>query len=287
MALKNQFLKLKDNWLLILVVVVILGAFSFTGGGSNLLKSVSYGADMGIAESVAYARGVPSPGYDSFAPEVEERKITKTASLTTEIERGEYDDAEAKLKAIVTSSDSYLLSDSVSRHGEGWKQYRTGYYSFKVETDKYGAVLTQLKEIGEVQSFNENANDITGTYTDTETQLALEKERLERYQEMYAEATDVEDKINLNDRIFNQERTIKYYEDYLENLDKRVDYSTVSVSLREEASGYANVAFVKFSELVNKLVNSINSLFKLLFYVVPWAVVIWIIWLISKPFRKK
>ena len=66
-----------------------------------------------------------------------------------------------------------------------------------------------MKEIGEVTSFSENADDITEQFVDLETELVAEKERLARYKQMLSEATLVEDKIQLSDRIFNQERTIK------------------------------------------------------------------------------
>ena len=52
---------------------------------------------------------------------------------------------------------------------------------------------------------------------------------------MLTEATAVSDKIELSDRIFNQERTIKYFEDQLKNAGTRVEYSTLYVTLTEKA----------------------------------------------------
>ncbi|MBU0471421.1 MAG: DUF4349 domain-containing protein [Nanoarchaeota archaeon] len=294
MALKDQFFKLKDNWLVILLVVVVLGASSLFGGGSGgLMKSANYALSnydsMAVSESAYYDGGrsyMPSPQQD-FAPDVEERKITKTASLSTEVERGSFFDSDAKAKAIIKSSDSYLLNQNSNLYGTGLNSYRSGYYSIKVETDKYDSVLIQLKEIGEVKSFNENALDITGSYTSVELELAVERERLKRYESMFDEAKEISDKIELNDRIFNQERTIKYLEDSLTNLDRKVDYSTISFTINEKRSGYANVVFVKFADLVKSFVNSVNSLFKLIFVLFPWAVAAFLLWLISKLFKRK
>ena len=86
--------------------------------------------------------------------------------------------------------------------------------------------------------------------------------------------------------IFDQERTIKYLEDSLKNIDKQVDYSTIYVTLNEKQSEYANIVFVKFSELVKRFVGSINSLLTLIFVVVPYAVAVAILWVAVRVFRK-
>jgi hypothetical protein len=175
----------------------------------------------------------------------------------------------------------------VNRYGTELFSYHIGYYSIKVETSKYDAVVTQLKDIGKVESFSENVVDVTGTHTDLKVQLATEKERLKRYQEMYNEAEDVEDKIMLSDRIFNQERTIKWIEQRIENIEKDVSYSTISVTIKEKQSGYANIALVKFSALVKAFVNSVNSLLSFVFAILPWAVGVAILWFGYKKLAKK
>ncbi|MBR9691057.1 DUF4349 domain-containing protein [Candidatus Woesearchaeota archaeon] len=282
MALKKQLLKLKDNWLLILLFLILLFAVSgssflltpFTSTASKMLAG-GFAADeameMGIASRSSY---YPSPVYGNgdFAPEVEVRKIIKTSSLSTEVKRGEFKQNEDKLKNIVVSSDSFILNENVNLYGKGSKAYYRGSYHLKVDTDKYDSVVTQLKEIGEVTSFNENSNDVTGQYVSLEDQLKLEKDRLKRYQDILDDAERIEDKINLNNYIFNQERTIKYIEDRINNLDKRVEYTTISFSMSEKQSEYVNVAVVKFSALIKNLVGSFNLLLKAVFWLFPWLI---------------
>jgi hypothetical protein len=98
---------------------------------------------------------------------------------------------------------------------------------------------------------------------------------------MYNSAEKISDKIELNDRIFNQERTIKYLEDSLKNMDQRVDYSTINLNISEKYS-YSNIALVKLSDLVRSFVNSVNALLKFLFVIIPFAIVGWIIYLVSR-----
>lgn len=304
MTLKKQIDTLKNNWLIVAIIVVLLGVFMYAPSSNIGEMGKAYTnqyADYGFAEPEAmaydsYYAGSARSGiaYDlyysyssDFAPEVEERMLKKTATVSTEIERGGFDKAASELKGIVTASEAFILYENVNNQGpEGFK-YKVGRYNIKVETSKYDAVVSQLKAIGEVQSFNENANDVTGTYTNLQTELDAEKTRMQRYQQMFEEAKEVGDKIELSDRIFNQERTIKYLEERIANLGNEVSYSTISVTISEEQSKYVGIAVVKLSELARTFVDSLNSLLSFIVGIVPWAVAVGIIWWIVKAVRKK
>ena len=292
MTIKSQLSKIKENWLLLVIVLIVLAFLNFGSLGSfGNLSSLAGGTQFErmVAQDATYSKGygiIPPPSYGDFAPDVTDRKITKSSSMTSEVETGSFKDAESMLKSIIKSTNSYLLNENVNKYDSGWKSYYTGTYQIKVDSRKYNDVLTQLKSLGEVKSFSENTEDITASYKNLEIELAAEKQRLSRYQKMYEEATLTADKIQLNDRIFDQERTIKYLEDSLKNIDKQVDYSTIYVTLNEKQSEYANIVFVKFSELVRRLVASINSLLALIFVVAPYAAAAMILWVIVKVFRK-
>ena len=121
-------------------------------------------------------------------------------------------------------------------------------------------------------SFSESQQDITGSYQNINIEIKTEKSRLTRYNKLYDETQDAEQRVLLIDRIFNQERRIKYLEDSLKNLDKRIDYSTIYFNINEERSDYANIVFVKIGDLAKTFVNNLNSVLKLIFGIVPWAV---------------
>ncbi|MEK6828475.1 MAG: hypothetical protein AABX78_03930, partial [Nanoarchaeota archaeon] len=79
---------------------------------------------MAVSESAPYRGGydiVPSP--QDFAPDVKDRKITKTSSMTIEVEQGRFKDAESKLKSAISSTGSYLLNENVNKHDSDWKSY--------------------------------------------------------------------------------------------------------------------------------------------------------------------
>ena len=286
MTIKKQLIKVKENWLLILIILLLLIAVS--GLNINLFSTGILSQDkLSLDSSAAMERGFFPPIYSGgFAPEVQERVIIKTAQLSTEVERGEFQQAESKLKEIVELSNSFILNQNVNKQGTERELYFSGNYELKVEISKYNSVVSQLKEIGEVKSFSENELDVTGTHTDLTTQLESEKERLQRFKTMFDETQDINDKIELTDRIFNQERTIKFIEDSLKNINQDVQYSTIHVNIVEKQSEYKDVLFIKISDIARSFVNSFNNLIKLLIILIPWIILALVIYFVYDRFRR-
>src|SRR3989344_2452930 len=179
-------------------------------GGSGSYEGASYAPAPSDVPSFSKASTLIKPlptsaESDVSAPEVKDQMIAKTASMETKVKRGTFLGEEARLKAIVKSSDATMLWQNVETYGEDIAQYSAGRYQIKIDSKKYDAIVSQLKGIGKIESFTENAEDVTKTYADVNIQLENEKKRLERYEQMYTEATLTEDKIDISDRIFNQE----------------------------------------------------------------------------------
>ncbi|HLC90891.1 MAG TPA: DUF4349 domain-containing protein [Candidatus Nanoarchaeia archaeon] len=297
MTFNDQLKRLKENWLFLLLFLVVVlflsagnllsGMFGSSYSGDSGAYAKSYGGyanEIMAADSLSY--GMPIYGDQGFAPEVTDRKLTKTSSLSTEVKRGSFPEADEKLKGIVSSTGSFILNENVNSYGVD-DTYMVGYYEIKVDSKKYDAVILQLKSLGKVQSFNENTQDITGYYKDLNTDLEAERSRLLRFKEMLDKAETVEQQIQLADRIFDIERTISYYEESLKAADNRVDYSTVSLTIQEKQSDYADVVVVKLSQLTRTIVESFNALVSLLFLILPWAVVAVVVWFVVKKVRSR
>ncbi|RJQ19760.1 DUF4349 domain-containing protein [Candidatus Woesearchaeota archaeon] len=283
MSLKKQWQTVKDNWLIVSAVVLFLLLTNFSGISS--ISSVAQEAMGGYAGMDMARSGMPYPVPGNFYPEVEERKKTVFASLRTEVETGLFAEGERRAKLAFSDAGALLVSESVNVYETGRKEYRRGSYQVKVPVDGYAGLVLALKGIGEVKSFSENVQDITEQYVDAQANLDAEKARLARYQAMFKEATRTEDKITLSDRIFEQERTIRYLEDAVKNVNKQVQYSSLSFELEEKRPKYAEIVFVRFSQLVKNLVDNVNAVLTLLFSLVPWAFVALIgfgVWKLAK-----
>ena len=281
---KQQIQKLKENWLLLLVVILILAIFNFNSisTGFSLKSSESF-----IAQDAVYGRGfIPYPSQD-FAPNVEERKLTKDANLGLEIKRGTFQESQNEAKSIITKNNALLLNENSQKIDTDKRSYFQGNYQIKVPIASYQKIIDDLKSLGEITSFSENTQDITGEYLNLQDELKVETQRLERYRQLFSQSSSISDQITLEDRIFDQERRIAYLEEMLTNSDKRVEYSTIYLTLTEAQSEYVNAVFIKFSELVTGFVNSINNLFYFVFAVIPYVLGIGIIILVVRYFKRR
>jgi len=283
MGIKDQVNKLKENWLLLVIALVVLVVA--LGGGSLFQGDyVSY-AEPSFADR---SFGIESAGLEAAPPAITERKIITTTSMSNEVEAGQFQEAAAQVKSIITASDSILVNEKVTKFETAKKSfYSTGRYQIKVDVTKYDSVVEQLKNVGELQSFNENKQDVTERVEDAEIELQVAKDRLARYESLYRTAKEVEDQIQLTDLIFEQERRIQYMEDALKNVGKRIDYATIHVTLKEEKSDFADVKFIDFTVLLTGLADSFNALLAFLFVIAPWALLIWLIRVIWKKAKKK
>ena len=285
MSFKNQLNKLKENWLIMFLVILAIG-FIFAGsilvnvnGGS---RNAGYGAYQMDSLSNDYKMAsdyMPNSTYNNdFAPDVTERKVTKNATLSLEIPYKHFTEINSKVIDIVNSTDSYLITNNVyTTKIKNIKEVYSGSYSIKVESSKLDYVLGQLKDLGTIVYFNENAFDVTGKYTNLNIEIETQKNKLKTYQQMLdSEKTNVSEKLDITDRIYNLERNIKYLQDSINNIDQKIEYSTINLNISEH-SNYLTIVFVKFSQLVKLLVESVNSLFKIIFALLPWAVAFFII----------
>ena len=102
---------------------------------------------------------------------------------------------------------------------------------------------------------------------------------------MLDEANNINDKIQLTNLIFDQERTVKYLEDSLSNINQDVQYSTIQMTITEKQSEYKDILFIKTSEIVKSFVNSLNNLIRIIFVLIPWIAIIGLIYFIFKRYN--
>jgi len=288
LTISNQVKTLKEIWLIIIGLIVIVlvlngGLDGFNDYGfSDGLKSIS--SDYDIGGEI----GVVSQRYyeDGFAPESFERKVTKTASSSVEVKRGEFKSSSDSLKDYILDAEGILISENVNSIGEGMNKRMTSYYSVRVSEDKYESFILDVKSLGEVESFNENVEDIIGDYIDLSYRIEFEKNRLEKYEGLFDEADSIGEKLSLTDRIFQQERTIKYLEDALDRKDLKIEYVSVNINLNEKSSGFVGVSIVTFSRIVKSFVDSFNQLVLLVVWIIPWVLLIFLGKIVWKFFKR-
>ena len=157
------------------------------------------------------------------------------------IETTEFDKALAALDARVKEVGGFIESSDVS----GRTQYREdgttalvdryAYYTVRVPCARFDEFMRRSGEIGNVLNSNTSAQNITSQFTDTEARRDSLRVQEERLLAMMEKTDDMESLIALESRLSEVRYEIESLERQLIDWQNRVDYSAVTVELREVA----------------------------------------------------
>jgi len=175
--------------------------------------------------AVDYDGSLLQPGVD--------RKIIFSGYLSIQTTSFEQDYQQV-LDALIEFG-GYVENESTSgKKPVAWNDPgRTANLTLRVPSRSFDAFLNKLKGFGETLSVERHGQDISLQYFDTETRLKTLRTREARLLDLLEEAKGLEDIINLERELANVAYDIQMHETNLRNYDSLIDYSTVSISIRE------------------------------------------------------
>ena len=155
-------------------------------------------------------------------------KMVYTASIQAETQ--DYDACTAALEELVDRLGGYLEYASSDSRGDG---SRSASYTVRVPAKEFRGFLKTVGEISHVTSQDQNAENISERYYDTESRLETQKTKMERLQTLLSKAENMEDIIDLENAISETEYQIEQLTGSLRHYDSLVDFATIDVRLRE------------------------------------------------------
>jgi len=189
----------------------------------DMAEEEVYWSDNGAIEKEKAAAGEPGE-----VPATQSAKMVYTANY--EMETVEYDKSVEALTSLVESMGGYFENRSLNNYGNG---YRYGNFTIRVPAEKYSAFCAAAGEQFHVNYFNENADNISESYYDTQSRLETAQIKLERLQTLLKQASSMDDIITIENAISDVEYTIESLSGTLKHYDSLVDYATVYIGLSE------------------------------------------------------
>lgn len=186
-----------------------------------------YGWSGEESDSVSPEAPSAAPTTGTTSGEMVLDKIIYTADLTLETQ--EFDKISGELSALVASYGGYFENRQINQGGS----YRSLYCVIRIPADRYAEFLAQAGEVAHMTACNERSTNVSEAYYDLESRLATQRIKLERLQELLAQAKDVYDITTILSEISNTEWQIENYTRQLRGYDNQIAYSTVNLSLRE------------------------------------------------------
>ncbi len=222
-----------------LVLVLAVGLLS--GCGSKSAASMTEETAVAEAPAESYSMDAAADygtGNGSMMPAAEGSGETSSAvqgskriyTATLQLETTGFDEAVSALTELVDGSGGWVSSSSVSNQSSS---YRYADLTVRIPVEKYRDFLTQAGELCHLLYTQEYVDDVTEAYYDTAGRLETQQIKLERLQNLLAQAEKMEDIITIESAISETEQMIDSLSGTLQHYDSQVDYATVNISLQE------------------------------------------------------
>lgn len=195
-----------------LVLVLAVGLLS--GCGSESAASMPKETAVAEAPAESYSMDAAADygtGNGSMMPAAEGSGETSSAvqgskriyTATLELETTGFDEAVSALTELVDGSGGWVSSSSVSNQSSS---YRYADLTVRVPVEKYRDFLTQAGELCHLLYTQEYVDDVTEAYYDTAGRLETQQIKLERLQNLLAQAEKMEDIITIESAISETEQ---------------------------------------------------------------------------------
>lgn len=217
------------------------------------------------------------------------RKLIRTVHLG--VETIEYEALIASINEKVAALGGYFESMDESVHTWTTPETRSFTSTIRVPKDRADELITVVESSANVTSRSENTEDVTLNYVDTESRKkALETEQ-KRLTELLDKADTVEDLITIENRLSEVRYQIQSIESQLRTYDDKIDYTTIYLSVTEverivpkAEETFLSRIMVGFSEsvvdVIQGFVDFVVGLIVAIPYLLVWAVIIFLFWLI-------
>ena len=200
------------------------------------------------------------------------------------METVEFDKSISTLENLISKNNAYVENSNISL-GSYYDQsiYRNAEYVIRVPRDNIDKFINETSSIGKVTNKEESKEDVTMHYRDTESRLNVLNIKEDRILELLKKAEKMEDIIalenSLSDLIYEKESLTGV----LKSLDNKVDFSTVTISLREvqklstiddSKTGFGQRMANALSDSLYRFRLNIENLFIGLIYALPAIVIL-------------
>ena len=262
---------------------------------AGMMMAEEYGSGAnGLAASDAMP-DTPSASGDTLNP------ATIIYSADPTIETTEFDETIAGLNELIAQYDGWIESSSVNganyySKSRGSASNRSASYTVRIPSENFQTLMNSLSTLGNIPYTHTYTQNVTAQYYDTQARMNAYKAQETKLLEMMDLAESVEDIIAIEEKLTDVRYMIESLQSSLNNWDRRVNYSTVDISVNE-VSAYTPSSPVKVSygeRLVNSFVGSVKGaveFFKdLLVFIVsmiPALVILALLFFVFRPLFRK
>ena len=218
---------------LTLVLFLLLSLLTGCGGSSNVAKDfapMEEAVEMPMMQAAGNSLTADSAGSATAIPE--NRKWIITVDMSAETE-----DLDALLTALderITSLHGFVENQNIY-NGSNYssRRYRYANLTVRIPADDVNQFTEEVSGIANVVRNNKSLEDITLSYTATESRVkALETEQA-RLLELMEMADTMSDLLEIEARLTDVRYELERYASQLRLYDNQIDYATIHLNIEE------------------------------------------------------
>lgn len=281
------------------IFLTVLVLFLFVGCSSGSNNTQSSGASDGIAVTDETGKSADS----SIVPKADSGfsldKIIRTGRV--ELYTDDYLKTVDRINSYVNGIGGFIQSSNdVFGDSNNTSVGSSGYMTIRVPSAKFSASMDMIKSFGRVVSSSTNSENITENYQDISSELNSLKVEEGRLLNYLTKADKIADMLTIESELNRVRTEINSKTSILNNYDKQVGYSTININLTESKSATGNIdspfsdfglkISSGFASSINFLMNMLAGLIVLFFRLLPFLIIVGvvfvIVWIVHKKTKK-
>lgn len=231
-----------------------LAGMNFTPGSEALpemaqrqMKDAAYEVVEDTESAVAYSMSSGSSvnarsaaSADSAALTAESsRKLVRTVSIT--LKTAAFDQSMEAVQALLQDMGGYV--EELYQYGDVQSgRSRSASLTLRVPTERVDEMLGSVTTAGRVTERSDSVTDMTLQYSDNAARLNTLREKMERLNQLMAQAETVGDLIQLESAIEETQYQLDSYETAQRTIDSQADMTRVTLWLEEETPAQSAAA---------------------------------------------
>ncbi|MDY0235615.1 MAG: DUF4349 domain-containing protein [Gudongella sp.] len=258
--MKSRFKHIRLLLVLVLILSVISGCSSKSANDMAAGETDYSPAPESPMESVTEeARSEDGKDYglgSGYVGGIEPDKVITTIFLG--FETTEFENSLDRMYALIEENKGYISSSNIYfRNYYDTQRMRSGEFAIRIPRDKVNQFKSQIPEIGNLVNESSSKEDVTTYYTDTESRLNVLEIKESRLLSLLEKAEKIEDILAIENQLSQVISEKEELKKTLVNLDDKIDYSTINLSLAE----VRKVSTTETTEttFIDRMTNAFNN----------------------------
>ena len=156
--------------------------------------------------------------------------MIKTADMTIEVGKGEFEKKYDAVKQVADDFDGYVTNTSASKTGT---EIISGAVTIRVPSKEFDNAIAAVKKIGKLTNIQVKGDDVTEEYVDLESRLKNYQAQEAQLLAIMQKAQTVDETLKVQEQLTSVQGEMEVIKGRMTYLDNRVDLSTITVTVQE------------------------------------------------------